>query len=1552
MDTINKTIILSLIMLVLALPMVFALDIVPTFKSDVATPSTDSADFIYLNLDGDATGWVGTATEEDGGDVLKLSTTGVNQYSWLDIGMNITHGNYSLVFAMNTSSTTVPQGFFAGESSGDPYTNCFTLYAESNGKWTTWDTEYLDFTPNIPTVVGQIINFTVIINVDTLKYDIWVNNQTPDEWVKGITDQNPRGTATPIDALKYYGHGTANSWVDEIAFFNGTDYPEQSDVTPPALASSDSAGCTSCVPYESIVQQPWETDDTTPTINASMDEAATCAIIGANGNAPNYNYSDTIAKGGVECTTTGGTPQTCTIQASNSFNISDYNVVCVGCKDASAANELLNATFCANITVTDTTRPEVNTSVSNSSPKINEVLNISANITDNIALSFCQAIQNQTGEIIYTNYSLGGESRAECSNITTIKVVRGNVINFTIRANDTSNNVHTNDTIITVGDTIATVPININDSSVNTGDVVNISSNPIDSDNLSWCLIKHNQSGAYTNNSYRLSGTTDECSDKTTVTVSRGSVINFVVEINDSVGGIVYENSTLVTVVDTTPPDVAIINPINSTSSKSSEIDLYWTSSEESSWCAYSVDGGANDTSICDGIGEVNITLENIYDVNMINASIRMNLARDLEYFDEDKFADAGSGIRFTDDNGVVLNSFVEHWKPKERLAIVWFNTSILAKSNKTVYLTYGNESLEPKNDNLGSMLSWENFSSGNAPGGWSATNDSGGDGLAGFDYDSATVNLNGSFAAYFWCAGIGIDCDDASVFPVLPPSTNYTIDFWFYSVGTVDNGYFFDGATFLQWQNEENNADQPQVVGCKIPGGADDPMNYTTTNKWIRAVIHRDREKDKFRVTFYQNESIYGQCNGTSSNYGSSQSRTDWSFSSGNNVGTSERVVIDNFKIYKSFGYNTSDIAIYVDEAVKPKNTSFNVSGEGFHNVTVAADDLAGNTGHSNITFFTVDSGTPPSLVGSDAWCLNCSQKLDNQPWVSNYTTISINFTTNESATCSILGEENLYCYQEHANVSTNCAGFDNGTYGNHSSAASFSNLINIYDGDYSTYANSSGVLNTVYFNYTKPTYAKSAIWQVKDEKALVNLTILDGCYNRHSDKIELRYRDGSGIGGARWECYSGSWNTLRTITGLGASADIYEEGIWWRMRWWNNTNSNYTDILSYGGVDCESTGGTNHNCTIMAINDFTIGDNKTLCVGCKDVFGNEFGNATFCAEVNITDNVSPNIIFNYPPNNVTFVVDTNNSITFNFTANDSYWTSYEIKLEVNGSLSYYNDSYINGSNVLYNETLSRGAWQINVTAMDNHSNRHSYFLNITILDETPPEFTGFYCKNCLGGDGDGTEVYTSYNRTPLFNITTSEDCSCYISDSNSSYDVACEDTGSSSHNCTLSSLDSLEVGQDFVYVNCTDPYLNTNTEELEMYINITPIHFDASLCSGIDYIWFQLPPNNFTGYNISADGQINDNCTINVTNLDTKNGTVKLYSDITSINHTLWGSFNNCTTSKYKNITTVEKTMGNVLVGESALICLWMDYISNTSYTYQPEIFIEVWDYDDGVT
>jgi len=107
--------------------------------------------------------------------------------------------------------------------------------------------------------------------------------------------------------------------------------------------------------------------------------------------------------------------------------------------------------------VPDTTKPIVNVTINNTSPKINEFINISANLTDETGLLFGNITINFTTGTVYFNYSLSGTS-VTINNVTKITDGRGHVLNITVYATDSSNNVQQNSTLITVGNTVPVIP--------------------------------------------------------------------------------------------------------------------------------------------------------------------------------------------------------------------------------------------------------------------------------------------------------------------------------------------------------------------------------------------------------------------------------------------------------------------------------------------------------------------------------------------------------------------------------------------------------------------------------------------------------------------------------------------------------------------------------------------------------------------------------------------------------------------------------------------------------------------------------------------------------------------------------------------------------------------------------------------------------------------------------------------------------------------------------------------------------------------------------------
>src|SRR3990167_4717002 len=216
---------------------------------------------------------------------------------------------------------------------------------------------------------------------------------------------------------------------------------------------------------------------------------------------------------------------------------------------------LYNGTSCPIVAAqaSDTTSPIINGTINNTSPKINEYINYSFNITDETALSTGNITINLSTGIVYMNYSLSGTS-ATISNTTQINCARGCVLNITGYATDTSNNVKQNSTIITVADTLSTILIGINTSTMYKNTVLNISGNSTDDDKqFSIGVVSINTTGNPQEN-YSFTPTSGysrfNFSLAYTNTLSRGNVLNFTVFINDSYGTMVQASQKF-TIADT-----------------------------------------------------------------------------------------------------------------------------------------------------------------------------------------------------------------------------------------------------------------------------------------------------------------------------------------------------------------------------------------------------------------------------------------------------------------------------------------------------------------------------------------------------------------------------------------------------------------------------------------------------------------------------------------------------------------------------------------------------------------------------------------------------------------------------------------------------------------------------------------------------------------------------------------------------------------------------------------------------------------------------------------
>ena len=215
-----------------------------------------------------------------------------------------------------------------------------------------------------------------------------------------------------------------------------------------------------------------------------------------------------------------------------------------------------------NESTVDTTKPVINGAVNISAPKINDVINFTANVTDDTDLFSVNWTVNLSTGTLYFNYSETGVS-VEVSNKTTLTGVVGeDVINFTVFATDANNNVEQDSTLVTVEET--TPPLgnsSVNNTAPRLNDVINITVNASDNLGLSTINITINFTTGIVYHNYSVSGTSVSIHNATTITDSRGNVLNITAWITDGVG-LVFQNSTKITIANTPPSAPIIILPI------------------------------------------------------------------------------------------------------------------------------------------------------------------------------------------------------------------------------------------------------------------------------------------------------------------------------------------------------------------------------------------------------------------------------------------------------------------------------------------------------------------------------------------------------------------------------------------------------------------------------------------------------------------------------------------------------------------------------------------------------------------------------------------------------------------------------------------------------------------------------------------------------------------------------------------------------------------------------------------------------------------------------
>lgn len=357
-----------------------------------------------------------------------------------------------------------------------------------------------------------------------------------------------------------------------------------------------------------------------------------------------------------------------------------------------------------------------------------------------------------------------------------------------------------------------------------------------------------------------------------------------------------------------------------------------------------------------------NVTIYNNYSVNWDNGIIRMNLFTILDGFDENNFNSDASDIRIVSDTGENLSVCIDWWNPTIsngfKPSVVWTNLSIDANSNRKIRFYFGNDNAQ-YNEDCSFFITYENFTNGE-PDGWTHSGS-----------HSYFLSLEGNpeylfpkYAVIYYGGS-----DNNKIHPPVPPDVNYSYEVYYLLTDVdTDNVYSFDGgSTFINVQKPSDGDYHPAITGGCLDGDNIISMNSTTIGSWIRIRIVRDRLTYGMTGEMWYNETdTYKKCNSTNSAFASSQSRLSWSFAGGN--GGSGGGIFENFKLWRNFGYNTSEP--WFESA-------------------------------------SLEDYSPPKV--EDFGCTSCIpyQDMNNQPFKSIDETPTINATIDETATCAIVANE-----------------------------------------------------------------------------------------------------------------------------------------------------------------------------------------------------------------------------------------------------------------------------------------------------------------------------------------------------------------------------------------------------------------------------------------------------------------------------------------------------------------------------------------------------------------
>ena len=418
---------------------------------------------------------------------------------------------------------------------------------------------------------GNKVTLVLTYIIDITPPLVTFNKPSPRQVVRGIFRVNITATdaLSNVSSLLFAFNGSSNFTMNRTSpevtsdyFFdwNTTNASDKEYVLK--IFGNDTAGNIKFEPRLAIV------DNTAPAIRLDSPSNNTFSKTRLNtftftvSELNNLNNCTLLINGSINSTITSP------IKGENSFSVNLNDALyrwTVNCSDEAVdVNGTKNVgTNSTELLISiDTVNPQINMSVNDTSIVQGDVVNVTANVSDNIGLSFCQFVINETGSKQFFNKSVTGTGD-QCSQNFTLRIA--GTANFTVIVNDTANNLNQSERIVNVSDiTPPQINMSLNDTIIELNEIVNVTANISDNIGLSFCQFIINQTGSkeYLNKS--ISGANDQCSQIFNITLDAGNVINFTVIVNDTANN-KNQSEIIATINDTTSPILESIS-LSSTS--------------------------------------------------------------------------------------------------------------------------------------------------------------------------------------------------------------------------------------------------------------------------------------------------------------------------------------------------------------------------------------------------------------------------------------------------------------------------------------------------------------------------------------------------------------------------------------------------------------------------------------------------------------------------------------------------------------------------------------------------------------------------------------------------------------------------------------------------------------------------------------------------------------------------------------------------------------------------------------------------------------------------